>query len=122
MAHKLTTAEFKEKIFDFEAEKTWKYKGELPALVDFYAEWCGPCKMIAPVLDRIAEKYKDRIVVYKVDTDAEPALSGAFNVSSVPTLFFMPKSGEPRYALGALPEKELEKAINELLLAPAPVA
>jgi thiol-disulfide isomerase/thioredoxin len=68
---KLTTADFKEKVFDYENEKEWKYKGTLPAIIDFYADWCGPCKMVAPVLEELAKEYEDKLIIYKVDTEAE---------------------------------------------------
>jgi thioredoxin 1 len=106
---------FKEKIFDWEKGGDWKYKGELPAIVDFYAEWCGPCKMLAPLLEELSVKYEGRLRVFKVDTDKEPELSGLFNISSVPTLLFIPKEGMPSVAMGALPKPQLEKAIGEVL-------
>jgi len=119
MAEKLTAASFKEKIFDYTTKKEWEYSGELPAIIDFYAEWCGPCKMLSPVLEKIAEKYSGKIHVYKVDTDAEPELSGVFGIQSVPTIYFVPKEGQPTYASGALPQADLERAIAEILKVPA---
>lgn len=115
MPELLTLGSFKEKIFDYENEKEWKYRGELPAIVDFYADWCGPCKMVAPVLDRLAKKYDGKLSIYKVDTEAEQELAGMFGVQSIPTLLFIPKDGEPRVAMGALPEKEFERIIGEVL-------
>lgn len=115
MTELLTLGSFKDKIFDYENEKEWKYKGELPAIVDFYADWCGPCKMVAPVLDRLAKKYDGKLSIYKVDTEAEQELAGMFGVQSIPTLLFIPKDGEPRVAMGALPEKEFERIIGEVL-------
>lgn len=115
MSEKLTKDSFKTKIFDWEKNKEWNYSGDLPAIIDFYAEWCGPCKMVAPVLEELAAKYEGKLAVYKVDTDAEPELSALFQIQSVPTLFFVPKVGEPSFALGALPKKDLEKAISEVL-------
>jgi thioredoxin 1 len=106
---------FKKRIFDWEKGQEWKYEGALPAIVDFYAEWCGPCKMLGPVLEELAAKYEGRLSVFKVDTDKEPELSGLFDISSVPTLLFIPKEGAPTMALGALPKPQLEKAIGELL-------
>ena len=115
MPELLTLGTFKDKIFDYENEKEWKYRGELPAIVDFYADWCGPCKMVAPVLDRLAKKYDGKLSIYKVDTEAEQELAGMFGVQSIPTLLFIPKEGEPRVAMGALPEKEFERIIGEVL-------
>lgn len=115
MPELLTLESFKDKIFDYENEKDWKYRGELPAIVDFYADWCGPCKMLAPVLDRLAKKYDGKLSIYKVDTEAEQNLAGMFGVQSIPTLLFIPKDGQPRVAMGALPEKEFERIIGELL-------
>lgn len=115
MPELLTLESFKDKIFDYENEKEWKYRGELPAIVDFYADWCGPCKMLAPVLDRLAKKYDGKLSIYKVDTEAEQNLAGMFGVQSIPTLLFIPKDGQPRVAMGALPEKEFERIIGELL-------
>jgi thioredoxin len=115
MAQKLSIEEFKSKVFDFEKNREWKYLGELPAIIDFYAEWCGPCKMVAPVLDELSKKYDGKLVVYKVNTDEEAELSSMFQISSVPTLFFVPKEGEPRFALGALPKAEIERAVKEVL-------
>jgi thioredoxin 1 len=106
---------FKKRIFDWEKGKDWNYQGELPAIVDFYAEWCMPCKMLGPVLEDLSGKYEGRLNVYKVDIDKEPELAGLFGVQSVPTLLFIPKEGEPRMALGALPKPQLEKAIGEVL-------
>jgi thioredoxin 1 len=106
---------FKKKIFDWDKSEEWKYEGELPAIVDFYAEWCGPCKMLGPVLEDISGKYQGRLRVFKVDIDKEPDLASLFGVQSVPTLLFIPKEGKPSMALGALPKPQIEKAIAEVL-------
>lgn len=119
MTERLTLREFKDKVFDYEAEKEWKYRGELPAIVDFYADWCGPCRMVAPVLEKLSEKYAGRLVVYKVNTEEEPELASMFGVQSIPTLVFIPKDGQPRVAMGALPEKEFERLIEKLFSAKA---
>ncbi len=112
----LTTQEFKEKVFDYEKNKEWKYAGVLPAIVDFYADWCGPCKMVAPVLQDIAKDYAGKILVYKVDTESERELASAFGISSIPTLLFVPKNGKPQAAMGALPRQSFDKAIKDILL------
>jgi thioredoxin 1 len=112
----LTTQEFKNKVFNYETDKEWNYKGELPAIIDFYADWCGPCKMVAPILQDLAKDYAGKIVVYKVDTESERELAGAFGISSIPTLLFVPKIGQPQAAMGALPRQTFEQAINDILL------
>jgi thioredoxin 1 len=112
----LTTKDFKEKVFNYDISKEWKYEGELPAIIDFYADWCGPCKMVAPVLKDLANDYAGKIMVYKVDTDKERELASVFGISSIPTLLFVPKAGQPQAAMGALPRASFDKAINEILL------
>jgi thioredoxin 1 len=112
----LTTQEFKEKVFNYDVNKTWKYEGELPAIIDFYADWCGPCKMVAPILNDIAHDYAGKIVVYKVDTEQERELAATFGISSIPTLLFVPKTGEPQASMGALPRQTFDRAIKDILL------
>ena len=112
----LTTQEFKEKVFDYEKGSEWKYEGSLPAIVDFYADWCQPCKMIAPVLEELALEYAGKIVVYKVDTENEQELASVFGIQSIPTLLFIPKEGQPQSSMGALPKHSFEKVINDILL------
>jgi len=112
----LTNETFKTKVFDYEKNTTWKYEGNLPAIVDFYADWCAPCRRLSPLVEEIAIKYKGKIVVYKVDTDAQQKLAQSMGVSSLPTLLFIPVKGQPRSSLGALPKESLEKAIQEVLL------
>jgi len=112
----LTTQEFKEKVFNYDVNKEWKYIGELPAIIDFYADWCGPCKMVAPILQEIAKDYAGKLIVYKVDTESERELAGAFGISSIPTLLFVPMTGQPQAAMGALPRQSFDKAIQDILL------
>lgn len=112
----LTTQEFKEKVFNYETSKEWKYAGSLPAIIDFYADWCGPCKMVAPVLEELAKEYSGQIMVYKVDTENEQELASVFGIQSIPTLLFIPKEGQPQAALGALPKHTFEKVIKDVLL------
>lgn len=111
----LTKQAFKEKVFDFETNTEWSYKGDLPAIVDFYADWCGPCKMVAPVLSELADEYAGRLHIYKVNTDQEPELSGAFGIQSVPSLLFIPVGDQPRMAAGALPKKAFQDIIRDVL-------
>ena len=113
----MTTRDFKDKIFNFETEQDWKYQGALPAIIDFYADWCGPCKMVAPVLEELSEEYKDRVVIYKVDTEAEQELSSVFGIRSIPTMLFIGADGEPMMQPGAYPKHILRQVIEERLLA-----
>lgn len=115
MSESMTKESFSEKVFDFEHEKEWKFKGELPAIIDFYADWCGPCKMVSPVLDALAAEYAGKLNIYKVNTEQEQELSSAFGIQSIPSLLFIPKEGQPRMAQGALPKPALKKAIMDVL-------
>jgi thioredoxin len=112
----LTKQTFQEKVFNYEAKKEWDYEGELPCLIDFYADWCGPCKTVAPILEELAEEYKGKINIYKVDTEAEQELAAIFNIRSIPSLLFCPKEGQPQMAMGALPKETFKKAIDDILL------
>lgn len=112
----LTTQEFKEKVFNYEVNKEWKYNGDKPAIIDFYADWCRPCKMVAPILEDLAVEYKDDIVIYKVDTEAEQELAAVFGIRSIPSILFVPVNGQPQMAQGALPKESFKEAINDILL------
>ncbi len=113
----LTKAEFLQKVYNYEANPNeLKYEGDKPALVDFYASWCGPCKAIAPVLEELAAEYANDIYIYKIDTEQEQELAAAFNIRSIPTLLFIPMEGKPSLSQGAMPKADLKKAIDELLL------
>ncbi|MBK6937636.1 MAG: thioredoxin [Chitinophagaceae bacterium] len=114
----LTTQEFKANVFNYDTEQEWKYQGQLPAIIDFYADWCGPCKMVAPVLEELSEEYKDRLIIYKVNTDVEQELSAVFGIQSIPTLLFIDSAGEPMMQPGAYPKHVLKKIIEEKLLTP----
>ena len=115
MSEKISTDDFKKKVFDFEANEAWKFEGDLPVIVDFYADWCGPCKMVSPVLDAISKEYAGKLNVYKVNTDEEQALSAAFGIQSIPSLLFIPKTGDPRMSMGALPKAQILKAMKEVM-------
>jgi thioredoxin len=112
----LTKDTFIEKVFNFEQNKEWKFEGELPCLIDFYADWCQPCKMVAPILEELAEEYKGKINIYKIDTEAERELAGAFGIRSIPSLLFCPSNGQPQMAQGALPKETFRQVIDEVLL------
>lgn len=112
----LTAAAFKEKIFDYTKEESWKFAGDKPAVVDFYATWCGPCQAIAPVLEELSETYKNQVDIYKIDTDQEQELSQLFGIQSIPTLLFVPVEGAPMMQKGALPKNVLKQVIDEKLL------
>jgi thioredoxin len=111
----LDKAAFIDQVFDFENNAQWAYKGQKPAIIDFYADWCGPCKMLSPVLAELQEDYNGNLQVYKVDTDRSKELAAAFGIRSLPTIVFVPLSGEPRAVLGFVPKEELEKMIQEHL-------
>lgn len=116
----LTLEDFKNKIFDYESETEWKYKGELPAIVDFYADWCGPCKMVAPVLEELSDEYAGKLLIYKVDTEKEHDLAALFGIQSIPTFLFIPKEGNPMMQPGAFPKNVFKQVIDEKLLAETP--
>lgn len=112
----LTNDQFKKMIFNYEVNKEWKYLGNKPAIIDFYANWCGPCRIMAPQLEEIAKQYSGKLIVYKVDTDQERQLSASLGIQSLPTLIFIPQNGKPQASMGAIPKATLIKAINEVLL------
>jgi len=114
---KLTTRDFKDKIFDYETEKDWKSKGSLPMIIDFYADWCGPCRMVAPILEELSDEYEGRLLIYKVDTEAEAELAGVFGIQSIPTFLFIPVEGDPMMQPGAFPKHVFKEIIEEQLLA-----
>ena len=107
---------FQQKVFNWEQNKDWKFEGDLPCLIDFYADWCGPCKMVAPILEELAVEYKDKINIYKVDTEDQQELAAIFGIRSIPSLLFCPKDGQPQMAMGALPKDTFKKAIEDILL------
>lgn len=113
---RLDKQKFLDDIFNYEQSSEWKYKDKTPALIDFYADWCGPCKMIAPVLEDLAEQYAGKIKIYKVDTEKEQELSAIFGIRSIPSLLFIPVDDQPQMLAGALPKNSLEKMIEKILL------
>ncbi len=113
---KLSTQDFKDKVFDYTKSKDWSFSGDMPAIIDFYADWCGPCKMVAPILEELSDEYAGKINIYKVDTEKEQELSSVFGIRSIPSILFIPKDGQPMMQPGALSKDSLVQVIeNELL-------
>lgn len=112
----LTKQTFQEKVFNYDKNDQWKFEGKLPCVIDFYADWCGPCKMVAPVLEELSKEYNGKLNFYKVDTEAEQELAAAFGIRSIPSILFCPVNGQPQMAVGALPKDSLKKAIEDVLL------
>ena len=113
----LTKAEFLQKVANYEANPDkWVYLGDKPCIIDFYADWCGPCKMVAPILEELAQEYDGQIYIYKVDTEAEMELASDFGIRSIPTLLFCPMDEAPQMAQGALPKDAFKQAIDQVLL------
>lgn len=113
---KMTTADFKAKVFNYDNATEWAFSGDKPAIIDFYADWCGPCKAVAPVLEQLSEEYAGKIDIYKVNTDVEQELSMVFGIQSIPSLLFIPKEGKPMMQAGALPKHILKSIIDKELL------
>lgn len=117
MAEALTKETFLKKIFDYENNKEWKYDGELPAVIDFWAPWCGPCRFLSPIVEELSEELKGQVNFYKINTDEEQELGAVFGIQSIPSLLFIPTGGkQPMMSMGALPKAELKKVIDEKLL------
>ncbi len=116
MPEHLTKETFLEKVFDFENKKEWEFQGELPAVIDFYADWCGPCKMVAPIVEELSEEYDGKVDFYKIDTEAQQELAAAFGIQSIPSLLFIPLDGKPQMAAGALPKETFKQVIDDELL------
>ncbi len=111
----LTTETFKEKVFNWDNGTEWKFEGELPCIIDFYADWCGPCKMVAPILEQLSKEYEGKVNIYKVDTEDQQELAGMFGIQSIPSILFCPTEGQPQMAMGALPKASFESAIADVL-------
>ncbi|MEA3500476.1 MAG: thioredoxin [Candidatus Marinimicrobia bacterium] len=111
----LTKETFLEKVFNYEKNKEWKFEGELPCIIDFYADWCQPCKIVAPVLEELSKEHEGKLNIFKVDTEKEQELAGAFGIRSIPSMLFCPKEGKPQMAQGALPKDSLQKAFKDIL-------
>ncbi len=115
MIEHLTKETFLNKIFNYEQNKDWKFEGEKPCIIDFYADWCGPCKVVAPVLEELANDFDGKINVFKVDTEEEQELASVFGIRSIPSFLFIPATGQPQMAMGALPKETFIKAFKDVL-------
>jgi len=115
MLEHLTTDTFKNKIFNYDENKEWKFEGDKPALIDFYADWCGPCKVVAPLLEELATEYEGKLDIYKVDTEDQKELASIFGIQSIPSLLFIPMGEQPQMAMGALPKDSFIKAFKDVL-------
>jgi thioredoxin len=115
MLEHLTKETFLSKVFNYEINKEWKFEGEKPCVIDFYADWCGPCKMVAPVLEELARDFEGKLDIYKVNTEEEMELASVFGIRSIPSILFVPAKGQPQMAMGALPKETLIKAFKDVL-------
>lgn len=111
----LTKESFRTKVFNYEQNKEWKFEGSKPAIIDFYADWCGPCRMVAPILEELKEEYGDKVDIFKVDTEQERELSAMFGIKSIPSILFIPIEGQPQMSMGALPKDTFRKVIDDVL-------
>ncbi len=112
----LTNDTFRKYVFDYESDKVWNYKGDKPAIIDFYADWCPPCRVLSPLVEEVAKEYAGKIVVYKVNTDQERAVTQSLGISGLPTLVFIPVKGKPQLVVGFVSKENLEKGVNDVLL------
>lgn len=115
MVEHLTKETFLNKVFNYEKNKEWKFEGSKPCIIDFYADWCAPCKMVAPVLEELAKDFDGKIDVFKVNTEDEQELASAFGIRSIPSFLFVPAEGQPQMAMGALPKETFVKAFKDVL-------
>jgi thioredoxin len=115
MVQYLTKDTFKEKVFNYELNKDWKFEGSKPCIIDFYADWCGPCRMVAPILEELDTEFQGKLDIYKVDTESEQELASMFGIRSIPSLLFVPTIGQPQMAMGALPKDTFIKAFKDVL-------
>jgi thioredoxin 1 len=113
---KLTNATFKKLVFNYDLNKEWKFEGAKPVIIDFYADWCPPCRQLSPLVEEIAKEYDGKIVVYRVDTDKEKLLAQSLGITNLPTLLYIPAKGQPQVTLGYIPKETIVEKINEFLL------
>ena len=115
MLEHLTVETFKQKVFNYEANKEWKFEGSKPCVIDFYADWCGPCKMVAPVLEELQNEFKGKLDIYKVNTEDQQELAATFGIQSIPSILFVPLTDQPQMAMGALPKETFVKTFKDVL-------
>ncbi|MHB2149494.1 thioredoxin [Calditrichota bacterium LG25] len=115
MVQHLTKDDFLKKVFNYEENQDWKYEGDKPCIIDFYADWCQPCKIVSPILDELSEEYAGKVDFYKIDTEVEQELAAIFGIRSIPSILFVPMNDRPQMAVGALPKETLKQAITEVL-------
>ncbi|HEY4613159.1 MAG TPA: thioredoxin [Bacteroidota bacterium] len=116
MAEHLTEQVFLQKVFDYTKNSEWKFEGERPCVIDFWAPWCGPCRVVGPVIEELSDEYAGKVDFYKVNTDEEQQLAGAFGIRSIPSLLFVPMTGQPKMSVGALPKETLKQVVEKELL------
>ncbi|MCX7735113.1 MAG: thioredoxin [Candidatus Kapabacteria bacterium] len=110
----LTKQTFLEKVFDYETKTEWQFQGDKPCIIDFYADWCGPCKMVAPIMEELSKDYAGLVDVYKIDTEQEQELASVFGIRSIPSVLFIPINDKPRMAVGAMPKEGYQTAIKDI--------
>ena len=110
----LTKQTFLEKVFDYENNKEWKYNGSRPCIIDFYADWCGPCKMLSPIMEELAKTYEGKVDIFKINTEEEQELSAVFGIRSIPSVLFVPVDGQPQMSVGAMPKEGYIDAIDKV--------
>ncbi len=115
MLEHLTKKTFLSKVFNYEVTKEWKFEGQRPCVIDFYADWCAPCRMVSPVLEDLAKEYAGKLDIYKVDTEEEFELASVFGIRNIPSILFVPLSGQPQMAMGALPKETFMEAFRDVL-------
>jgi thioredoxin 1 len=115
MLEHLTVETFKQKVFNYETNNEWKFEGSKPCVIDFYADWCGPCKMVAPVLEELQNEFKGKLDIYKVNTEDQQELASAFGIQSIPSILFVPLDDQPQMSMGALPKERFVKIFKDVL-------
>jgi thioredoxin len=110
----LTALTFKQKVFNYEVNKEWKFLGKKPAIIDFYADWCGPCRKVAPIVAQVAEQYKGKVDVYKINVDNEKELATAFGINGIPAILFIPMNEQPQMSTGVIAKEEFDRVIKEV--------